>query len=92
MSVNILHGLTVPLLLQSGLLPLPLSLPLPLLPLSSLLVESVPLPLFLVPSLPENLMVSNAIIYIILLSGTASTDQDGQTLIIGFTFYLGGEY
>ena len=44
MPVDVLHGLTVPLLLQSDLLPL---LPLPPLP-----VQSLPLSLLLVPSLP----------------------------------------
>ena len=44
MPVDVLHGLTVPLLLQSDLLPL---LPLPPLP-----VQPLPLSLLLVPSLP----------------------------------------
>ena len=51
-SVDILHGLSVPLLLQSDLLSLPL------LPLPPLLVQPVPLPLLLFSPLPENLTVS----------------------------------
>ena len=51
-SVDILHGLSVPLLLQSDLLSLPL------LPLPPLLVQPLPLPLLLFSPLPENSTVS----------------------------------
>ena len=63
MSVDILHRLAVPLLLQSDLLSLPL--PLPLLPLAPLLVQPLPLPLLLVSSLPENILYKLKIFYII---------------------------
>ena len=81
MSVDILHGLAVSLLLQSGLL----SLPLPLLPLSPLLVQPIPLPLLLVSSLPENISYKLKIFYILSMSRVGPTDRHWQTF---YLFYL----
>ena len=83
MSVDILHGLAVSLLLQSGLLSLPL--PLPLLPLSPLLVQPIPLPLLLVSSLPENISYQLKIFYILSMSRVGPTDRLWQTF---YLFYL----
>ena len=83
MSVDILHGLAVSLLLQSGLLSLPL--PLPLLPLSPLLVQPIPLPLLLVSSLPENISYKLKIFYILSMSRVGPTDRLWQTF---YLFYL----